>query len=231
MTTLRIAKLERHHAIEQFDCGQGDLNRFLVQYALQNQLANASTTYVALADDTVIGYYTLVVGEVAYDDAPDRLIKGMARFPVLLMVLARLATDQRWQKMGIGKGMLKDAMLRTLNAADIAGIRALAVHAKDDNARAFYEHFDFLPSPTDPLHLYLLMKDLRQAVRKGSLSERLESLSFMFIGDVGPPLARPARRLPAIPARSAPVQPAPGWSWLHPGGAHRAAARWEERGA
>ena len=168
MTTLRIAKLERHHAIEQFDCGQGDLNRFLVQYALQNQLANASTTYVALADDTVIGYYTLVVGEVAYDDAPDRLIKGMARFPVLLMVLARLATDQRWQKMGIGKGMLKDAMLRTLNAADIAGIRALAVHAKDDNARAFYEHFDFLPSPTDPLHLYLLMKDLRQAVRKGS---------------------------------------------------------------
>ena len=168
MTTLRIAKLERHYAVEQFDCGQEDLNRFLVQYALQNQLANASTTYVALADDTVIGYYTLVVGEVAYDDAPDRLIKGMARFPVLLMLLARLATDQRWQNMGIGKGMLKDAMLRTLNAADIAGIRALAFHAKDDNARAFYEPFDFLPSPTDPLHLYLLMKDLRQAVRKGS---------------------------------------------------------------
>lgn len=166
MTTLRIVKLERHHAIEQFDCGQEDLNRFLVRYALQNQLANASMTYVALADDTVIGYYTLVVGEVAYDDAPDRLIKGMARHPVPLMLLARLATDQRWQHRGIGKGMLKDVMLRTLNAADIAGIRALAVHAKDDDARSFYEHFDFLPSPTDPLHLYLLMKDLRQAVRK-----------------------------------------------------------------
>ena len=80
------------------------------------------------------------------------------------MLLARLATDRHWQHKGIGKGMLKDAMLRTLNAADIAGIRAFAVHAKDDNARAFYEHFDFLPSPTDPLHLYLLMKDLRRAI-------------------------------------------------------------------
>lgn len=168
MTALRIAKLDRHHAVERFDCGQEDLNRFLVRYALQNQLANASTTYVALAEDTVIGYYTLVVGEVAYDDAPDRLIKGIARHPVPLMLLARLATDQRWQHKGVGKGMLKDAMLRTLNAADIVGIRALAVHAKDDNARAFYEHFDFLPSPTDLLHLYLLMKDLRQAVRKDS---------------------------------------------------------------
>ena len=161
---MRIAKLDRQHAIEQFECGQGDLNRFIARYALQNQLANASTTYVALSGDDVVGYYTLVVGEVAYDDAPERLTKGLARHPVPLMVLARLATDRRWQNKGIGKGMLKDAVLRTLNAADIAGIRAFAVHAKDDNARAFYEHFDFLPSPTDPLHLYLLMKDIRRTV-------------------------------------------------------------------
>jgi GNAT superfamily N-acetyltransferase len=164
VTSLHIAKLDRRHAVEHFDCGQEDLNRFLARFALQNQLANASTTYVALSEDEVVGYYTLVVGEVAYEDAPERLIKGMARHPVPLMVLARLATDRRWQGKGIGKGMLKDAMLRTLNAADIAGIRAFAVHAKDDNARAFYERFDFQPSPTDPLHLYLLMKDLRRAV-------------------------------------------------------------------
>lgn len=164
MTSLRIAKLDRQHAIERFDCGQNDLNRFLARYALQNQLANASMTYLALSDDDVVGYYTLVVGEVAYDDAPERLIKGMARHPVPLMLLARLAPDRRWQNKGIGKGMFKDAMLRTLNAADIAGIRAFAVHARDDNARAFYEHFDFLPSPTDPLHLYLLMKDVRRAI-------------------------------------------------------------------
>lgn len=164
MTSLRIAKLDRQHAIERFDCGQGDLNLFLSRYALQNQRANASTSYVALSADEVVGYYTLVVGQVAYEDAPERLIKGMAHHPVPLMVLARLATDRRWQGKGIGKGMLKDAMLRTLNAADIAGIRALAVHAKDADARAFYEHFDFLPSPTDPLHLYLLMKDIRRSI-------------------------------------------------------------------
>jgi GNAT superfamily N-acetyltransferase len=164
VTSLRIAKLDRQHEIERFDCGQGDLNLFLSRYALQNQRANASTTYVALSADEVVGYYTLVVGQVAYEDAPERLIKGMAHHPVPLMVLARLATDRCWQGKGIGRGMLKDAMLRTLNAADIAGIRALAVHAKDADARAFYEHFDFLPSPTDPLHLYLLMKDIRRSI-------------------------------------------------------------------
>lgn len=163
MISLSIAKLGRHHAVEGFDCGQDDLNRFLVRFALSNQLANASTTYLALAGEEVVGFYTLVVGEVAYTGAPDRLTKGMARHPVPLMILARLATDHRWQGQGIGKGLLRDAMRRTLQAADIAGIRALAVHAKDDTARAFYEHFDFLPSPTDPLHLYLLLKDLRRA--------------------------------------------------------------------
>lgn len=162
MTSLSIARLDRHHAVEGFDCGQDDLNRFLLRFALSNQLANASTTYLALAGEEVVGFYTLVVGEVAYTDAPERLTKGMARYPVPLMILARLATDHRWQGKGIGKGLLKDAMRRTLQAADIAGIRALAVHAKDDTARAFYEYFDFLPSPTDPLHLYLLMKDLRR---------------------------------------------------------------------
>lgn len=166
MIALRLAKLERQHAVEAFDCGQEDLNRFLLRYAFVNQLASASVTYVALADDAVVGYYTLVVGEVAFQQAPARLVKGIARHPVPLMVLARLATDTRWQGRGIGSGMLKDAMARTLQAADIAGIRALAIHAKDDAARAFYERFPFgfLPSPTDPLHLYLLMKDLRRAL-------------------------------------------------------------------
>lgn len=164
MTSLRIAKIDRSHAVERFDCGQEDLNRFLVRFALTNQLANASTTYLALAGEEVVGFYTLVVGEAAYADAPERLARGMARHPIPLMVLARLATDIRWQGQGIGKGLLKDAMLRTLQAADIAGIRALAVHAKDETARAFYEHFDFQPSPTDPLHLFLLLKDVRRAV-------------------------------------------------------------------
>lgn len=161
MSHFRIEKLTRRHAVENFDCGEEALNRFLVRFALPNQQANASQTYVGLSDDALIGFYTLVVGEVRYDDAPERLTKGLARHPVPIMLLARLAVDTRWQGKGVGAGLLRDAILRTLQAADIAGIRAFAVHAKDDQARAFYRHFGFVESPTDPLHLFALMKDLR----------------------------------------------------------------------
>ena len=93
--------------------------------------------------------------------APERLKKGLARHPVPIMLLARLAVAKDWQGKGLGAGLLKDAMLRTVGAAGIAGIRALAVHAKDDESKAFYERFDFLPSPADPYHLYRLIKDIR----------------------------------------------------------------------
>jgi GNAT superfamily N-acetyltransferase len=163
---LRIEKLAREHSVGGFDCGNEPLNRFLHRFALGNQQANASQTYVGLADDAVIGFYTLVVGEVSFDRAPPRLTKGLARHPVPIMLVARLAVNANWQGKGIGAGLLKDAMLRTLNAAEIAGIRALAVHAKNDSARAFYEHFDFVPSPSDPMHLFVLIKDLTRAVRR-----------------------------------------------------------------
>ena len=165
MTALRIEKLNRSHAVEEFDCGRNALNRFLIRYALVNQQAEASQTYVALADDVVAGYYTLVVGQVEYSAAPERLAKGLARHPVPIMLLARLAIGVQWQGKGLGSGLLKDAMQRTLAAAEIAGIRAFAVHAKDDEARAFYEHFGFSPLPSDPYHLFRLLKDIRKAGR------------------------------------------------------------------
>lgn len=162
MTVFQIEKLARHHAVDDFDCGEEALNRFLSRYAFQNQQASASQTYVSLADRQVIGFYTLVVSEVFYDDAPERLKKGLSRHPVPLMLLARLAVDRTWQGKGVGAGLLKNAIQRTLNAAEIAGIRAMAVHAKNDAARAFYEHFGFISSPTDSLHLFFLIKDLRR---------------------------------------------------------------------
>jgi GNAT superfamily N-acetyltransferase len=161
VTALRIEKLDNRHALDDFDCGQDALNRYLIRYALTNQRANVARTYVGLAGEHVIGYYTLAVGEVAYHDAAERLTKGMARHPVPIMLLARLAVSLDWQSQGIGAGLLKDAMRRTAQAADIAGIRALVVHAKDESARWFYERFGFAPSPTDPLHLYILVKELR----------------------------------------------------------------------
>src|ERR1700678_4047434 len=165
MSSLSIEKLQRGHAIDAFDCGREALNRFLIRYAFQNQQAEASQTYVALSDEEVVGYYTLVVGQVEYNEAPERLTKGLAHHPVPIMLLARLAVGNTWQGKGIGAGLFKDAMNRTLQAADIAGIRAFAVHAKDDEARAFYEHFDFAPSPGDPYQLFRLLKDIRAILK------------------------------------------------------------------
>ncbi|MGO4712184.1 GNAT family N-acetyltransferase [Bradyrhizobium sp. 2TAF24] len=161
---LRIEKLRRDHRVEGFDCGKEPLNRFLIRFALQNQLANSAQTYLALSDDEVVGYYTLTYGDVAYDDAPGRLQKGVARHPVPLMILARLAVARAWSGKGIGSGLLKDALGRTLAAAEIAGLRAFAVHAKDEEAQAFYEHFDFIASPSDPMHLFVLLKDVRALI-------------------------------------------------------------------
>lgn len=159
----RIEKLRRGHPIDAFDCGRDALNLFLIRHAFQSQQASASQTYVALVGDAVVGFYTLVVAQVEYDAAPERLGKGLARHPIPLMLLARLAVATTWHGKGFGAGLLKDAMLRTLHAADIAGIRALAVHAKDDEARGFYERFDFVPSPSDSHHLFILLKDIRAA--------------------------------------------------------------------
>lgn len=155
-------KLSGDDETDSFDCGQDDLNRFLKRFALVNQAANTAQTYVTCRAKRVVGYYSLAVGSVQREDSPPRAVKGMARHPVPVMVLARLAVDRSEQRSGIGKGLLKDALLRTAQAADIAGIRALVVHAKDDDARRWYEQFDFEPSPTDPLHLFLLLKDLKK---------------------------------------------------------------------
>ena len=132
----QIEKLRQDHAVEAFDCGNQGLNRFLRQHALPSQLSGGSTTYVGLANQAVIGYFTLAVGSVEYEKAPERVTKG----------LARLAVDLHWQKKGVGGGLLKNALLRTVQAADIAGIRALVAHAKDSHAKGFYEYFDCLPS-------------------------------------------------------------------------------------
>lgn len=158
-----IQKLDRTHIVDAFDCGYDDLNRYISRFALNNQSAGSAQTYVATTDNQVVGYYSLAVGAVAHAGAPARIVKGLARHPVPVMLLARLAVDNRAKGTGLGAALLYDALARTLRAADIAGIRAVIVHAKDDAARRFYEHFDFDPSPTDSYHLYLLLKDLRKA--------------------------------------------------------------------
>ena len=156
-----VRKLAATDHVDAFDCGQVALNQFLQRHALVNQKANSAQTYVCCHADAVVGFYSLAVGSVAPQAAPERVMKGLARHPVPVMILARLAVDSTHQGKGLGQALLRDALLRTAQAADIAGIRCLLVHAKDDAARQWYASWEFEPSPTDPYHLFLLLKDLK----------------------------------------------------------------------
>lgn len=165
MSRWTVEPLSPRHDVEPFDCGVEPLNRYLVRFALANQKAEAARTYVLrdlAAEGAVAGYHTLVAGEVAHADAAGRLSKGLARHPVPVIVLARLAVARDLQGCGLGAALLKDALLRAVAAADIAGVRAFLIHAKDESARAFYLRYGFEPSPTDPMHLYRLIRDIRR---------------------------------------------------------------------
>jgi len=159
-----IEKLRREHLLDRFDCGKEDLNRFLKRQAWNSQQANSAQTYVLAKDLLVLGYYSLAAGSISHDKAPERIKKGLARHPIPVVLLARLAVDVSIHGKGVGSALLKDALLRTAHAADTIGARALLVHAKDDSARAFYEHFTFDASPSDPYHLLLIMKDLKRII-------------------------------------------------------------------
>lgn len=161
-----IRKITVTDDVSSFDCGNPALNQFLQRFALVNQKANSAQTYVCCEQGTgpVIGYYSLAVGSVEPSAAAVRVIKGLARHPVPVMILARLAIDRKHQSAGLGRALLKNALLRTVQAADIAGIRAILVHAKDDAARSWYVNWGFEPSTTDPYHLFLLIKDLVKIV-------------------------------------------------------------------
>lgn len=161
-----VSKLSATDNVDAFDCGQTALNQFLQRYALINQKANSAQTYVCCCQGQVVGYYSLAVGSVDPESAPHRVTKGLARHPVPVMILARLAVDKSHQRKGLGQALLKDALLRTAQAADIAGIRSLLVHAKDEAARQWYESWEFDPSPTDPYHLFLMLKNLQALLGK-----------------------------------------------------------------
>ena len=152
--------------LSTFDSGELVLDDLLRKQALQNEASGASRTYVVFARDKrqVIGYYSLATGAVLRANAPGGVRRNMPE-PIPVMVLGRLAVDVRWQGRGVGQGLLRDAILRTLQAAEIAGIRALLVHALSDDAKKFYERCGFQPSPIDPLTLMLRLSDASRFIQ------------------------------------------------------------------
>jgi GNAT superfamily N-acetyltransferase len=157
-----ITPLTASHDRRSFDCGNEPLNVYLKQYALQNQKKGIVRNYVTCRGARIVGYYSLAFGSVSQSDAPPELTKGIGKYPVPVMILARLAVDRRETARGLGKALLKDAVLRTLQAADIAGLKAIFVQAKEEAARQFYEKHGFIGSPHDPLYLFFPIDVLRK---------------------------------------------------------------------
>lgn len=156
--------LTEAHDCSGFGCGKPPLNQYIKKYALLNQQNDISRTYVATRDASVVGYYTLAFGSISHDEATRRIKAELPQYPIPIMLLARLAVDQREAGHGLGKGLLKDALLRTMQAADIGGLRAMLTHAKDEEAKQFYQKFGFEESPIAPLTLMLSIKDIRASL-------------------------------------------------------------------
>jgi GNAT superfamily N-acetyltransferase len=158
----------RHHDVSGFDCGSEAQTRWLGQIAGTAQASGTARVYVVTqaAERQVVGYHALAAASVAHQDAPPALLKSAGRSPVPVILLARLGVDVTAQGQGLGAALVKDAMLRAAQAAEIVGARALLIHAESDQARAFYLHLaEFDESPTDPLHLILLMSEIARIVR------------------------------------------------------------------
>lgn len=152
-----------HHVFADFDSGQPTLDNWLTARALKNERDGASRTYVVCDDGAVVAYYCLAAGSVQHRDVPGRLRRNMPD-PIPVMLMGRLAVVRFHQGRGLARGLVRDAILRTLKAAEIAGIRALLVHALDDDAARFYRHLGFLESPVDPLVLALPVATARKAL-------------------------------------------------------------------
>ena len=159
-------KLEPDHDLSSFDSGSPVLDDWLRRRALPNQESGASRAYVIRAGQRVIGYYALAAGAVAQAEATGRTRRNMPD-PIPVMVIGRLAIDSRYQGLGLGRALLRDAILRTMQAADIAGIRAILVHAISEEAKRFYERCGFRPSPVDPMTLMITLRDARQELIGG----------------------------------------------------------------
>lgn len=166
MTPQQPRPIESADNTTDFDSGEESLNLYLTDRALSNHLADLGRCYVCIdADaDKVIGYYTLSAVAVEHVDLPGRLRRN-APNPVPAVLIGRLAIDIRAQGAGLGRLLVRDAIISTLAAADRIGVRILLVHALHEQAAGFYERFGFRRSPTDPLHLYLLLADARKSLR------------------------------------------------------------------
>lgn len=161
-----VEPLTASHQLTGFDCGSQAQTNWLIEHALQSHRSGLSRVYVVTDQPSrrVVGYYALAAGSVAPVQVPQRLAQGAGRYHQPVVILTRLGVDTTTQGAGLGRALVVDALRRIAVASEVIGVRALLIHCENDQARAFYQRLaKFDPSPTDPMHLFLLMKDLRRA--------------------------------------------------------------------
>jgi GNAT superfamily N-acetyltransferase len=157
-----VEKLAAHHQVRDFKCGKNSLDLFIRKYALGNQRADSSQTYVVHQDNVVMGYYSLVFSSVKQEDSPVAIQDAMpANYQVPVMLFARFAVDKKMQGRGIGTALLKDAFLRTVAASQIGGLAAILVDAIDDKMVAFYRNYGFKECLAGERKLMISMKGVR----------------------------------------------------------------------
>ncbi|MFN7642787.1 MAG: GNAT family N-acetyltransferase [Burkholderiales bacterium] len=156
--SLRLAApqpLEATHDLASFDCGEPSLNEWLKRRALASHLSGASRTFVVVDDQIlVVGYYALAAGAISHESAAGAVRRNMPD-PIPVLVLGRLAVDQRAQGIHLGAALLRDAVQRGAAVSQNAGVRAIVVHALNDRARDFYQHYGFQGSPLHPMTMML----------------------------------------------------------------------------
>jgi len=155
--------IEEHHDLDAFDCGQPELNDWLRRQALKNEASGASRTYVTCAGAQVVAYYALATGAVARATATGKVRRQMPD-PIPVMIIGRLAVDTQHQGRGIGHGLLRDALLRTLQVAKQAGIGAVLLQAMTPEAKRFYQRAGFQESPLDPMTMLIAIADIEKAL-------------------------------------------------------------------
>jgi GNAT superfamily N-acetyltransferase len=162
-----VEELTSAHNIESFDCGSDAQTAWFRRSALQSHQGNMNRVFVVrrLADDLVVGFYALATASVVQTDAPPRLTQGAGGYDIPVIVLTRLGVDVGEQGRSLGRALVIDALRRVDLISQHVGVRALLIHAENDEARGFYLHLaKFEQSPVDPLQLALIMKDLRHAL-------------------------------------------------------------------
>ena len=167
MTALRLVLLTAEHDLTRFDCGNQQLNAWLVEHALASQRADLARTYLALDRDAVAGYVSLTTGSVRSEDAPRRYARGMPRHPIPTILIARLAVDRRHQRQRLGSRLLAEALHRAVAASDAVAARLVVVDAIDDEAAGFYRRWGFIDVPDNPRRLCRKIADIRRSLEAG----------------------------------------------------------------